>query len=428
MKNSFTIYAFIFSIQCCLSQNDVSFWATGNTNDKNNLLPNARFRDNIQKNTTEVWNNINNAWDFGGYSQQYQAANCLDLIAIIGFTPNLMPLSSDTILYQNNKVKERQNYTYSPPGSNKTLSFKHIYIYTSGRSEPDTLYRYFINYDTTYDVYMYDNRNRLISQSYKSRNRGASVFIERFRTEFAWDNNDNLIKTSNYQPDSAQVLQLTNEEVKTYTNNKIIEVLSWVKATGSSSDSTRTTYNYFAGTTKVSDMTTRRFSAVNGWQTVSKLTNVSQNTKGYPTQIDFAPFNTLTGVLQVTNRTLYTYYTNDTLVRSQVIQTPESTSSASMVNALKRSYEYCGVAVGTNDLTREKLDFSLFPNPTSQELSVKVDSDNNQGFNIDIINAIGQLLRKEKTPTFSIADLPSGLYFLKIEMGNKHGIQRFSKL
>ena len=175
-------------------------------------------------------------------------------------------------------------------------------------------------------------------------------------------------------------------------------------------------------------MTTRRFSAVNGWQTVSKLTNVSQNTKGYPTQIDFAPFNTLTGVLQVTNRTLYTYYTNDTLVRSQVIQTPESTSSASMVNALKRSYEYCGVAVGTNDLTREKLDFSLFPNPTSQELSVKVDSDNNQGFNIDIINAIGQLLRKEKTPTFSIADLPSGLYFLKIEMGNKHGIQRFSKL
>ena len=185
MKNSFTIYAFIFSIQCCLSQNDVSFWATGNTNDKNNLLPNARFRDNIQKNTTEVWNNINNAWDFGGYSQQYQAANCLDLIAIIGFTPNLMPLSSDTILYQNNKVKERQNYTYSPPGSNKTLSFKHIY--TSGRSEPDTLYRYFINYDTTYDVYMYDNRNRLISQSYKSRNRGASVFIERFRTEFAWE-------------------------------------------------------------------------------------------------------------------------------------------------------------------------------------------------------------------------------------------------
>lgn len=80
-------------------------------------------------------------------------------------------------------------------------------------------------------------------------------------------------------------------------------------------------------------------------------------------------------------------------------------------------------------------EFLLFPNPASRELTVKVTNENNTMVKISILNVIGEKIYpsiefspgKNKETTINIASLAKGIYFAKVQTGNRMVVKRFIK-
>lgn len=73
-------------------------------------------------------------------------------------------------------------------------------------------------------------------------------------------------------------------------------------------------------------------------------------------------------------------------------------------------------------------DFSVFPNPISNKATVEFEINSNQNINISIINSAGQQIQQicnqeyqsgKYSNTFSVDNLPNGLYFLNVESNNQ---------
>ena len=70
-----------------------------------------------------------------------------------------------------------------------------------------------------------------------------------------------------------------------------------------------------------------------------------------------------------------------------------------------------------------ELDFSFFPNPAHDKLTVTLPSTEN--LEITLTNAVGQTIRKETgTNETDVSGLPAGLYFLRVEQNGKAGIRK----
>jgi hypothetical protein len=82
------------------------------------------------------------------------------------------------------------------------------------------------------------------------------------------------------------------------------------------------------------------------------------------------------------------------------------------------------LCAGINQLTNSANIISVFPNPSSTKLTVKTDEDIQI---IYIYNSLGALVQTEKTKTFPVEQLPSGLYILKVKTEKGIGTIRFIK-
>ncbi len=74
-----------------------------------------------------------------------------------------------------------------------------------------------------------------------------------------------------------------------------------------------------------------------------------------------------------------------------------------------------GTQLGVTFSSEQKnnFDLSVFPNPVNQELQVHFSGFVPEGINFFIYNNLGQLVKKENSNLFSVAELPSGVYFLE---------------
>ena len=82
------------------------------------------------------------------------------------------------------------------------------------------------------------------------------------------------------------------------------------------------------------------------------------------------------------------------------------------------------LCTGINQLTNSTNIISIFPNPSSTILTVKTDEDIQT---ILIYNSLGALVQTEKTNSFSVAQLSSGLYILNIKTEKGTSTIRFIK-
>ncbi len=82
------------------------------------------------------------------------------------------------------------------------------------------------------------------------------------------------------------------------------------------------------------------------------------------------------------------------------------------------------LCAGINQLTNSTNIISVFPNPSSTTLTVKTDEEIQSIF---IYNSLGALIQTEKTNTFSVEQLSSGLYTLKVKTEKRIGTMRFIK-
>jgi hypothetical protein len=66
--------------------------------------------------------------------------------------------------------------------------------------------------------------------------------------------------------------------------------------------------------------------------------------------------------------------------------------------------------VGINEISSSQKNITIFPNPTSGNIHVKIIGQKLQS--IKVYNLTGELLQEHFTTEFSIANLPSGIYFV----------------
>jgi hypothetical protein len=84
------------------------------------------------------------------------------------------------------------------------------------------------------------------------------------------------------------------------------------------------------------------------------------------------------------------------------------------------------LTVGTNDLVLSSENFKIFPNPATTKLNIDIPSSDVS--KISINNYLGQTVYKGINQTqIDIANLPSGLYFITIELGQNTITQKFIK-
>lgn len=90
-----------------------------------------------------------------------------------------------------------------------------------------------------------------------------------------------------------------------------------------------------------------------------------------------------------------------------------------------------GIIIHFEDMTdysgideNETIHFALYPNPAKSELTVQTDE---QIETISIFNITGELVQNETSNSFSIANLPSGIYMLQVNTGNAIQTKRFIK-
>jgi Secretion system C-terminal sorting domain len=191
-----------------------------------------------------------------------------------------------------------------------------------------------------------------------------------------------------------------------------------------STDTQRLTFNYLGTTNTIKDIVDEKYQPLTQrWDAQRRYVNVSQNIKGYPTQIDYqsSPNNGLDwGTF---NRLLFKYYPNDTLLleRTTINMIPNPP-----VNLEKEIYEYCGVALLSPVHEMENLDFTVFPNPTNQVLNIRISPYTEGGVSVEIFNALGSVVLKTNDLEVDISEWPAGLYFVQVKHQKKAGLLRFS--
>ncbi|MBK6986132.1 MAG: T9SS type A sorting domain-containing protein [Bacteroidetes bacterium] len=82
------------------------------------------------------------------------------------------------------------------------------------------------------------------------------------------------------------------------------------------------------------------------------------------------------------------------------------------------------LCTGINQLSNSTNELSIFPNPSSTNLTVKTDEEIQT---ISIYNSLGALVQTEKTNVFSVEQLSSGLYILKVKTEKGTTTIRFIK-
>ena len=95
--------------------------------------------------------------------------------------------------------------------------------------------------------------------------------------------------------------------------------------------------------------------------------------------------------------------------------------------------------IGLTSITNnfEKIDFSIFPNPTKDELNISFNLNSLSEIKIEIYNSLGQVVKSVSKAkheagrnliNFSIADLTKGIYNLKFSAGEDVSVKRIVKL
>lgn len=126
---------------------------------------------------------------------------------------------------------------------------------------------------------------------------------------------------------------------------------------------------------------------------------------------------------------LFQIVTN-TITVSLSFPTPTTIVNSNTVALLNKDYQFVGITENSKEVT----ELNLFPNPANGNFNLIFVNENASVVNVEISNAIGQVVKQENAPSekgvvnhsFNIADLKSGIYFVKINVGDKSSIRKLT--
>lgn len=105
----------------------------------------------------------------------------------------------------------------------------------------------------------------------------------------------------------------------------------------------------------------------------------------------------------------------------QVVYTTNTGSNGSVAQAVQQPYEI-STTVGINE-TSIQLELSVYPNPTTNFLSLNVESEKLKDLSYQLIDLQGKVIDNKKvstaTTTIAMENLPKAIYFLRISNNNQ---------
>lgn len=104
----------------------------------------------------------------------------------------------------------------------------------------------------------------------------------------------------------------------------------------------------------------------------------------------------------------------------QVSYVTQSSSAGSVSPGVQQPYEI-SVVSSTNDPVKENV-WCAYPNPTTGSLMLTIDNENPDGFNFQLYNSNGQVLKSDKIlgkqTSLNLENYPSSIYLLKVYRSN----------
>ncbi len=420
---SFVFFTFLLNLKGQIHFEDPYIYATGRYIFSLGGRNNSIFEENTSSPIyTPPYKKIfyhswaNSSWQPSGQTiLNYLNDNCAQLKSVNFFIGNRESIR-DSFVIVNGVRKEYKLYQINT--MSELIEKKHEKYFYNNHLKLDSVFLIGGSFDKIVYSYIYNSRNRQIATTITGvsttertvlarnicqydDNGELSYFKEEDYTDNRWKSNQEwFLKWS-----SGKLLSFKNID---YFNNPI--------------DTQRLTFNYIGTTNIIQNIVYEIYKAsTNTWDAQKRYVNVSQNAKGYPTQIDYqsSPNN---GVNWGTyERYIFKYYPNDTLLyeRTNINLIPTIP-----VNRDRETFEYCGIApiVSLNDI--ENLDFSIYPNPTDKVLNIQL-SQNTEGGAVEIYNTLGILVCKSNQSAIDISNLKEGIYFAQVKQNLKVGIKRF---
>lgn len=133
------------------------------------------------------------------------------------------------------------------------------------------------------------------------------------------------------------------------------------------------------------------------------------------------------------SETRYNYYSSTQKwpvfsILTQTVTSPLGNSTQTFVAVNS------ALVLGVNEASNEIGNFVVYPNPAKSNLNITFNNANGDAASCEILNAIGQTVKTESfgtekgisTQNLAIENLPSGFYFVKVNVGNKTKIQKIT--
>ena len=109
----------------------------------------------------------------------------------------------------------------------------------------------------------------------------------------------------------------------------------------------------------------------------------------------------------------------------QIVYTTSTGTTGSVAQGVEQAYEIYSVGIKETSLN---ISLSVFPNPTSDFLTLKVEDYNNETLSFDLLDEQGKLILSEQITNqetqVAMSTLARGSYFINIVQANKQ-IQTF---
>lgn len=171
----------------------------------------------------------------------------------------------------------------------------------------------------------------------------------------------------------------------------------------------------FANAIRVNTYTGFDFSLPLGF--VTAVGNIKQQSYDYYTSLANFPSTKLNPLFSIVSNTI-------------TVTAPVATVIASSAVFLNRDYEYVSITENSSEVA----ELNMFPNPADNNFNLIFVNENAADVTVEISNAIGQVVQKENytgakgvsAQNVDVAKLQSGVYFVKINVGNKTSVKKLT--
>jgi Tfp pilus assembly protein FimT len=393
----------------------------------NDLNPVMIAQEKYRRRIDQEWSNTRSRWQTSTIDNYRHGSSCNPLLSIsTSEVDSLTGVSTqnflDSLIYTNNRLTRRLNFSVEQ-GVRELLTTT-TYTYSGSRMVPDTILHIFSFTgfeDTSRIIYGYNNANQLVSILRQTRLEG--VFRPLVRVNLTYDTQGNLTQYNleRYR-NNAFVPELSiNYSYNAQNQLRLLRTVEWQTT---SVDTIQEVYTYNAQ----NQIATFKFSSYrnNTWEDELEGRVVGRNSKNRPLSLlAKVGFNLFFDSIRVN----FTYTAGDTTLRQYIGQT-KLEGSTNWENSNRVIWEYCGEPVAVEEPAKQNLAFTVYPNPATDALSIKLRGTEKEIFDVQILNLAGQVLQKRlNVPTdtpLSISELPAGLYILKLQSADKVGVKTFS--